>query len=51
MITSWFELALSGGAHSIGTHNLRDLKGGALNHGCLWVMTPRQMTKEWKSVR
>ena len=42
------ELALTGGAQAIVTHNLRDLRGGELQLGTLRVLTPAECLEEWK---
>jgi hypothetical protein len=40
-------IELAGGAKAIVTHNLWDLRGGALRLGNLWVLTPAQFLEEW----
>ena len=42
------ELALAGGAQTIVTHNLKDLRGGELRLDQLRVLTPAQCLEEWK---
>lgn len=42
------ELALAGGAATIITHNIRDLRRGELQLGNLRILTPAQCLEEWQ---